>query len=471
MMRRSLCALLLAFTMGGGCARLNQDKDDAFVASVKALQGESYYRAANASWSFLSNADPEDPRYPRGQRLLASSLEGLDMDWAAGLMYRQIAQERRDMELVPDAIRRLQAIVEQGQVDQDTFVTSFLASEEFSSLPEDVQSFVDYHKGLELARRGIDDWADVHFSQIPAGDPYADRAAYVHVVRQVAAGDYATAVAGLIALQSRPDLPRDVRLDVERTLARIAFEEQRYADALTHFEVLREVAPDDPGVLLEMAWTHYYQSAPRETLGLLLALDAPVHSDYVAPEAYLLEALALRQLCQFQAARAAAIKLQVRHDDAFEALRAGALPGEVPELLQAAQLRGQSRENYRFVRRLEAEQQMAKDLRLSGELRSWLADRYDQGVEQAMIQHQVQLDTDLDILAEELLGAREGVKLIVHELGVALLRGRRRPAGAVGQPEQVIPLSTEVTFYGFNGEYWTDEMDDLIVLAEDRCMD
>lgn len=463
---------LLALLLLGGCARLNRgDKDDAFVASVKAVQSESYFRAANASWEFLSNADPEDPRYPRGQRLLARSLEGLGMGWSAGLMYRQIAMERRDMELVPDAVRSLQALVERGETDQDTFVTSFLASEEFSSLPDDVQAFVDYHKGLDLARRGVDTWADVHFNRIPDDNPYAARADYVHVVRLIASGDYATAYAGLMELKARPDLPADVMLDVERTLARLAFEEQRFADALEHFEVLRVLAPEDPGVLLEMAWAHHYRNEPRETLGLLLALEAPVHSDYVAPEAYLLEALSLRQLCQFQAARAAAIKLEIQHNGSLEALRAGALPEEVPELLQAAQLRGRSRANYAFIAQLQDEQQKARDLRLSGPLRAWLAERYASGVTQAEIQHAVQLDADLEQLVEELLGAREGVKLIVHELGVALLRGRRRPVGTAPQPEQIIPLSTEQTFYGFNGEYWTDEMDDLIVLAEDRCMD
>ena len=74
-------------------------------------------------------------------------------------------------------------------------------------------------------------------------------------------------------------------------------------------------------------------------------------------------------------------------------------------------------------------------------------------------------------LTEELLSAREGVRLIIHELGVSLLRGRRRPAGAKEKPAVEVPLTGDRVFYKFNGEYWTDELDDLVVIAEDRCID
>jgi len=39
------------------------------------------------------------------------------------------------------------------------------------------------------------------------------------------------------------------------------------------------------------------------------------------------------------------------------------------------------------------------------------------------------------------------------------------------QPAVEVPLSGERVFFPFTGEYWTDEMDDLVVVAEDRCVD
>jgi hypothetical protein len=148
------------------------------------------------------------------------------------------------------------------------------------------------------------------------------------------------------------------------------------------------MAPDDPEILLEMAWTHFYLGDSRKCLGLLIALDAPVHATYISPERFLLEALALRRLCQFGAAREAATRLEAKYEASLTALAAGTLPQDIPEMRT-----------------------------------------------------------------------------------VALLRGRRRPFGASEKPTVDVPLTGDRVFYPFSGEYWTDELDDLLVIAEDRCID
>ena len=71
-------------------------------------------------------------------------------------------------------------------------------------------------------------------------------------------------------------------------------------------------------------------------------------------------------------------------------------------------------------------------------------------------------------LASELLDAEEGVRLVVHELSVSMLRGRRRPEGAAERPAEAVPVGGDNAFYGFTGEFWTDELDDLVVKAGDR---
>jgi hypothetical protein len=63
------------------------------------------------------------------------------------------------------------------------------------------------------------------------------------------------------------------------------------------------------------------------------------------------------------------------------------------------------------------------------------------------------------------------VRLILHELSVALLRGRRRPGGPPEAPPPKIQVGGKKVGYRFDGEFWTDELDDLVVFAEDRCID
>lgn len=473
-MSKHLLLLPLASTLLCSCAnRVPTHKDMAFTYAVEAVQDESYVKGARAAYNFVGSADQDDPRYDRGLRLLASSAEGLELNWAAALMYRQISQVRRNLELVPDALRGLERIVNSGVYDEDTIVTAFLASEEFGDLPRDLQAFVDYQYGLDLARRGDDEWAAERFKRIPETSPYAQSALYVDAVRLVANGQYAEAVAALEEIKKSKNLEPRLSTEVERSLARIAFEEKRYDDALSHFEALREMAPDDPEILLETAWTYYYLGDSRKTLGLLVSLDAPVHHSYITPERYLLEALALRRICQFEAAREAAVNLERRYVKTLNALSDGDLPRDIPPLRAAARQRGLSRDNWKLIVSLRREMATVDDLsrKLGPKLTTYLEDIYKRALAEAQRREDERIDREADLLAEELLAAREGVRLIIHELGVSILRGRRRPEGALEKPKVDIPVTGERVFYPFGGEYWTDELDDFVVVAEDRCIE
>ncbi|MDJ0764032.1 MAG: hypothetical protein QNJ97_13705 [Myxococcota bacterium] len=465
--------LLLTLSLLGCATTVPTQKDAAFSFAVEAVSEKSYTDGAKAAWLFIDAADPDDPRYDRGLRLLARSAEELELFWAAGMLYREIAQARRNMELVPDALRGLERLKTVGAYDEDTFITAFIAGETFGELPRDLRAFVDYEQGLDLARRGADEWSKKRFNSIPQDSPYHERAAYVQSVRFVAEGQIGSAREILNQLGEQEDLEQELKLDVERTLARLAFEEEDFSVALDHFETLKELAPDDPDILLEMAWTHYYLGDSRKTLGLLVALDAPVHQSYISPERYLLEALALRRLCQFGAARQAAVGLERKYAESLRMLSQGILPQDIPEMRAAAQRRGQSKANARFLARLHSEKELVQSLSddLGSALAAYLHNLYSRGLAEAGRRERETINADLDALTEELLAAREGVRLIVHELGVSLLRGRRRPAGALEKPAVDVPLTGELVFYSFGGEYWTDEMDDLVVIAEDRCID
>lgn len=455
------------------CATVPTQKDEAFSFAVEAVQIKSYTRGARAAWNFIEKTDPDDPRYDRGLRLLARSLEKLELKWAASMIYRDIAQARRNMELVPDALQGLESIVQTGIFDEDIIITSFIAGEEFGDLPPDIKAFVDYYQGLDLAKRGEDEWADKRFEMIPPTSPYAHEAHYVQAVRLIAEGQYGPAIDALERLQTKKNLTQSLQRKIERTFARIAYEERRYEDALSHFEILRELAPDDPEILLEMAWTHYFLGDSRKTLGLLIALDAPIHRTYITPERYLLEALALRRICQFSAARKAAVSLERKYAASYRGLARGTLPEEIREIRLAARQRGLSKGNAALRDRIGFEKSVLEDKarKLGPKLVGFLSDLYSRGQKEIERKEDELVRAEIEALSEELLAAREGVRLIVHELGVALLRGRRRPAGAPEKPAVEIPLTGEKVFYPFKREYWTDELDDLFLIAEDRCID
>ncbi|MEZ4466639.1 MAG: hypothetical protein R3F43_19875 [bacterium] len=214
----------------------------------------------------------------------------------------------------------------------------------------------------------------------------------------------------------------------------------------------------------------FYRGDSRRTLGLLLALDAPVYQALIAPDRFVLEAMALRRLCQFGPARQAAVRLRARHGEALDALHGGIPPAASPAVRGAARLRPRVAPLADFTALLERESAQVDDL--EGGLGDALAERlrglYADGLADARRRLEAALTTEADVVAAELLGAEENVDLILHELGVALLRGRLRPAGPA-EPATPDAEGGDVRF-GFTGEFWTDELDDLVVVAEDRCI-
>jgi len=254
-------------------------------------------------------------------------------------------------------------------------------------------------------------------------------------------------------------------------MARLAMEQGRYNEATEYYERVQHLAPKRPELLLEMAWAHYYQGDSRRALGLLIALDAPIYSGLIAPERYLLEAYCLRRLCQFEPARQAAVRLRVRHGDALKDLHRGVRPMESLPIRKSAQQRGNVRMQYEFLRRLQKEKQIIEESSFSDRLTMELERLYWVGIEEAKRQVEKEMAHEVKTLVDELVAAEDGVRLILHELSVGLLRGRSRPSGIEEVMGDDVIMDESSIGYKFVGEFWTDELDDLVVTISDRCLE
>ena len=482
---------LVGIGIGGGCsslAPLPQDRQQLFLFGVENLQSERPLQSSRAIWAYLTQGDEEDPRYDRGLRILARNAESLNLQYLASIWYLDIAQGRRDPTLVPEAIAGLKRQIESGVYDEERLVRRFLAVEEMPKLGVELDAFIDYLQGVHNLRQGLDEWAIKRFSQIHPQSVYALQADYIQGVRLIALGKVKKAQSRfenlLKRIQSKEELQKAIQQEsppnqvtlknqVMTSLARLAMHRKDADEALTYFEKVRAQVPGQPELLLEMAWAHYYKGDPRKTLGYLLALDAPAYKEFIAPERYILEALTLRNLCQFGPARQAAVRLKIQYQQAFDDLYQGRPPEESQAVRQAASLRGELKPISLFLKQLKYEEERLKSLEpsLGKELtQAWLK-LYKQGQQLAEMRQEEVLRQEVDQLAQELLSAEEAVRLISHELGVALLRGRKpppnrgpiKPVGEIAQENQVM--------YQMKGEFWTDELDDFVVAAEDRCIE
>ncbi len=461
-----------------GCAsvQLAEDRDAVFSQAVEAHLNEEHTLSAAAANRYIAGSSAEDPRYDRALRILGESTEQLGFSYAASLWFLDVAQARRDPDVVDDAVRGLERIMGEDAFDEATILRGFVATDEVGSLPPEQRGFMYYHQGLNSLRNGLDEWALQQFARIPQGSPYAMRARYVMAVERLTDYKLSETEATLTSiLEGDRDgrLPEDLRRDIQRTLARIAFEQGRYRDALVQYQELRKNAVEDPSLLLEMAWSHYYLGEYERALGLLIALDAPAYSSLIAPERFMLEALSLRSICQFEPARNAAVRLRKAYGDALDDLYRGVPLLESESLRRAARLRTGGRGIGEFRVRLETELAMIEDLEddLGPELSDRLRQIYSEGIVEASRREDAELGKEMAAVSEELLNAEEGVRLILHELGVALLRGRRRPADAPPRMRIEESFGPDEILFVFQGEFWTDELDDLVVTMEDRCID
>jgi len=468
----SVVAITVAASAGAcGTVNISKDRDQAYNQAVEAFSNEDHEVAARASWAYLDGANKDDVRYDRALRLLAESAENMGMSYVASLWYLDIAKAKREVELIPLVIRGLERIVMGGPHDEETLVKGFLASSEFAQLPPEVQPFLDFLQGRNSTSANLDDWANKRLNRIPAKSPYYHQAQYVRIVRAIARGQLPAAGEALDELVKEKNLPAKLKRDIVRSQARLAFESKDFEKAVEMYEKLRTLAPDEPGLLLEMAWSHFYLGDSRRALGLLLALDAPVYQKLIAPERFMLEALALRRLCQFNHARKAAVRLQGRHGDALDDLHAGVPLMKSKALRGAARLRGSTRRLADFRKLLQREKRQIDEYSLGDKLTKFLTTLYDRGIAEARRREERDMRVEVRRVAEDLLRAEEGVRLILHELSVAMLRGRRRPPGVKEKPLIKVAPGGKNVFYGFVGEFWTDELDDLVVTLRDRCID
>ncbi|MGF1465118.1 MAG: tetratricopeptide repeat protein [Sandaracinaceae bacterium] len=469
----TLGALVVALS-GCGAAAFQGEPEAAFAAAVEAHLGGNDVRGGDAAQVFLDASSPEDDRYDRAQLILAESLENLELTHAAAVTFLDVASSRRNPELIDRAVAGLERIVTLGPHDGQVIVDGFLASAEITGLQPSTTAFIAYIQGRDNARRGQLAWMEESFRRIPEESPYRVRAELVRAVRHLSVGERQEAVERLDRLLEQvEELPPDVQEELYLAMARLAMEEGRYRDAVDFFEEVKDAAPRRPTLLLEMAWAYFYSGRSRRALGLLVALDAPMYAQLIAPERFLLEALSLQRLCQFEPAQAAVIRLEERYREALADLHRGVPPHRSEALLEATRLRVKEPGSViPFLARLRTERAHVADVApAGGAMRTALEAFYAAAIAEAERREEEALREEAGNLAIELIDAEDGVRLVVHELSVALLRGRQRVDEGSGTTEaEVEPPGQDRVAYRFDGEFWTDELDDLEVVIPDRCL-
>jgi hypothetical protein len=401
---------------------------------------------------------------------LAASLQALGLSQAAAEHFMEILSGRRSPEFMDQALAALEPLYEKGLVDESRFVEGVLYGAQFTSLSPAIADFVEYLQALTDVRHGFATWGRARLETLAhAGRPYSMSARYALTVERIARHDDDAAVKELRAIIASPgDLPFEIRNKARVALGRILYERKLYDEAWRVYSQVDSPLPLQDVVVVEKAWDRVAGGDQQRALGLLVGLGAPVFHAVFAPEQYLIRGLAFRRICQYREAHLAVREFRSHFGPQLDKIRGRAFLDDPTIRSWAIAGTPSLKAHGRIADVLRRE---AGELGAIGDrpLREHLDAVYRSGIEAASRAIDRDIEAATGQVADELLRIDEQMNLVDYEIGAGLFKsGQGKTSGAPRSVE--IPTGSDEVYFKFDGEYWSDEIGDYSVLAEDRCV-
>lgn len=468
----ALVAALFAAAAAAGATATRQLYDEALEAHAKGDRRS----AAALLHEWLKRSPRTAEAWDAAQHLLAEDLHALGLLHAALVYESNVVRARSRPELIPAALQRLEAWTAQAPHDEERFEGEVLRGADFGLIEGPARAFVSFHQGAGDLKGGHERWAEARFGELAEGSPYRSRARLLRAAVALSKrGEPATALAEFEDLAADEKAPRDVRNEARISAARLRFEAGDFAPALQLYAAvdLPELDPGRGQIYLEEAWAQYRAGQGGRAMGLLAALDAPSFRALFLPEKFLLRALIFKDACHWLAAKRAARGLLRRYQPALAAIQERRPLATEPMLAEASEQKGSGRKAAQLVAQLAAERERLDKhaSAWSGGLYARLVELYSAAHAEAERRRLLELEKGVQRVADELLRAAEQVSLVDYEVGLALYR---RAHGSGPQSplvfQEVAPGKGELA-YGFDGEYWNDELPAMRFALANRCLE
>ncbi len=446
------------------------DTDRRMDSGLEALAAKHYEGAAGAFYGVYQKLPLGDARRDLAGYHLAVALEGLGLSQAAAEHFMEILSGRRSPEFMDQALAALKPLYERRLVNEERFVEGVLYGSQFTSLSPDVSDFVEYLQALTDVRHGFTAWGRARLETLArAGRPYSLSARYALAVERVARHEDDGAAKELRAIiASTGDMPFEVRNQARVALGRILYERKLYDEAWGFYSRVDSPLPLQDVVMIERAWDRVAGGDQQRALGLLVGLGAPVFHAVFAPERYLIRGLAFRRICQYRQAHLAVREFRSKYGPQLEKIKARAFMDDPTirswAIAGTASLRDYGRINDVLTREMGA-------LGAIGDrpLRDHLDAIYRSGLDATNRAIDREIEGAIERVVDELLRIDEQMSLVDYEIGAGLFKsGQGKTPGAPRSIE--VPQGSDEVYFKFDGEYWSDELVDYSVLAEDRCV-
>jgi hypothetical protein len=342
----------------------------------------------------------------------------------------------------------------------------------FGYVRDDLREFILYYQGLLDYRSGFVRWGRSHFAQLTKGSYYYYKAVYVEAVYELVRYNLDKSLEMFREILAANVKQTDVMNNARQSVARILFEQKKYAEAYAMYEQIDAPIEKQATVFLEEAWAQYYLRNYQRSMGLLYALEAPAFYRFFSPEKFILKSLIYKNLCHYNVAKDAVSEFFQAYGDAVRAVYDRVDLEKNPILLDAALQDPGMIERGRFQSLLDTElgslDRFESQWTENG-LLAHLQRVYGLKIQEVNRLLQVGLQDSLRRVAENLLQYEEQMNLLEYEIGLSIYkRIKGAPTQKDGKAEE-IPYYGLQAYYEFDGEFWNDELHDFRFFIEDRC--
>jgi hypothetical protein len=451
--------------------------DELFDEALSKHFKEDWVGAARRFYSYVRGSSKTADRYEWALHFLALDLDHLGFKQVSLQLEVEVGEERARPEVLPDVLNHVEELINHNPYPAELVEDELLHATDFGPLPSGPRSFVAYYQGLVDYRQGQTKWGDRHFARVDADSRYSAKVKYLKgVYALVHERDEATAREIFEALANGDNVPRDLQNQAKIALARLDYEAKEYQASYDRYGsvLLPELDPGHAPIYLERAWNLYRLKKYGDAMGLLAAVEAPSFRDVFLPDKFLLRSLVYKDLCHYLPSKRSAREFARRYATSLKVIRTREPMAEDAKLMDAAL---QTDEVFGKATAMKAAVDKETDLvdrYASPFADSGLANELHRmyGLLQAKAQREYEnaRDEALKRAADRLLVEEEQLRLQDYEVGLAMYQRfkRGRIVTDAPKPESVPPDSI---IYGFDGEYWNDELKDYHLFLTSRCLE
>ena len=450
------------------------DAPEDLQPALRQMEAQRWDMAMEGFWAFMVDKQGHEDGYTLAQLNMAKAARALGLKQLATEYYAEIVRSSMDRALTLQALDALEKLAQEDIFDERTIVEELLYEKEFGTLPEKLNNFVHYYQALMDFRNGYPRWASNHVEKIQGQDEYFYRAKILEALWALKVDEMEACRRLLEEVADEPGVDKKVRNEAKKALARVLYEQGDFRDA---YRLYREIDASEltlADVILEEAWAKYRQRDYRKAMGLLVAFNAPSFQQLFKPEQYLLKTLIYMQFCHYGAAEDALVAFQHRYNDVLACIRQR---GDLAEDPQAKTiLKGQPAVEMieGYLQELEQEEAVLARLQCSEAFVEAVRPIYDLKQREVERRRERVWDREVERLKRILFDYQEQANLLAYESGMhQYQKVKEMYYGATlegeGQAEESIPKFSKNTYYAFDGEYWSDELDDYTFLIEDYC--